>query len=577
MNWSQLQTLLWLRWRLSWNQLRKGRSLNLVLAIIATIGGYSLALASAFGGFLLGWKLLGQADPRAVLLTLDVFTGIFLFSWIIGLLNELQRSEVIDIQRLMHLPISLPQLFAINFLASHFTFSIIAAVPALIALSLGLAISVGAHLLLLIPLALSFLLFVTSWTYCVRGWLVTLMVNQRKRRTIMAGLTILLVVLAQGPNLYFNLSRPPGHRPARNPPLQSLQTYGTSEISQIAHTVAPPLWLARGAFGLREGALWPAVAGTTGLSLLAFLGLAVAYRNTMQFYTGNTKRRRPAGPLPTVNKPKSAVPAPPEPLLVEWEVPFLRSDTAALALASFRGMLRAPEVKMMVIGPLTMVVLFYAIFLARNRTEFPPGFGGFLPTGLILMLFFSMTQVLLNQFGLDRNGFRSLVLLPIPRKQMLLAKNLAFAPFVVVPALLALAVLPFLLAVPAGALLAGFLQIATMYLLISLLGNVYSIGVPFRVGVGSLKPTKTPPRVVLLMFLSHLFFPVFSLPIILPPAVEFFAQRAGWAAYIPWNLMLSALSLLCVTFIYAGSLEGLGTWLQRRERQMLVTLTQEIE
>ncbi|MBL9169723.1 MAG: hypothetical protein JNN07_18425 [Verrucomicrobiales bacterium] len=577
MNWSQLQTLLWLRWRLSWNQLRKGRSLNLILAVIATVGGYALVITCAGGGFLLGWKLLGRAQANATLLTLDIFTGLFLFSWIIGLLNELQRSEIIDIQRLMHLPISLPQLFGINYLASHFTFSIIAAVPALTALSIGMAVSVGAQMLLLIPLALAFLLWVTSWTYCLRGWLVSLMVNQRRRRAITAGLTIAIILLAQGPNLYFNLTRPGGHRASRGAPFGSLETYGTSSESRLAHQLAPPLWLANGALALRQGNPWPAVGGTAGLSLLAFLGLAVAYRSTMRFYTGSSKVKPLVTTPPPPDKTPSTGPQPRKQLLVEWQLPLVRSDTAGLALASFRAMARAPEMKMMIVGPLTMMVLFYAIFFTRNRANMPIGLGEFAPTSLVLMLFFTMIQVLLNQFGLDRNGFRSLVLLPIPRKQMLLAKNLAFAPFVVPPALIALAVVPFVLKVSIGALAAGVLQTFTMYLLLSTMGNIYSIGVPFRIGAGSLKPTKNPPKVVLLMFVSHLLFPILSLPVIIPPAVEFLAHRAGWAEHVPLNLLLSGFSLVCTGLVYFGSLEGLGAWLQRREKDMLATLTQEIE
>jgi hypothetical protein len=38
-------------------------------------------------------------------------------------------------------------------------------------------------------------------------------------------------------------------------------------------------------------------------------------------------------------------------------------------------------------------------------------------------------QLLGNQFGLDRTGFRMLVLSPMPRWQILLGKNLALLPF----------------------------------------------------------------------------------------------------------------------------------------------------
>ena len=45
--------------------------------------------------------------------------------WLIGLIAELQRSETIDLQRLMHLPVGLGQIFVINYVASHLALSII--------------------------------------------------------------------------------------------------------------------------------------------------------------------------------------------------------------------------------------------------------------------------------------------------------------------------------------------------------------------------------------------------------------------------------------------------------------------
>ena len=42
----------------------------------------------------------------------------FLFLWMVAVLMDLQRSEIIDLPRLMHLPVALGWAFAINYLAS---------------------------------------------------------------------------------------------------------------------------------------------------------------------------------------------------------------------------------------------------------------------------------------------------------------------------------------------------------------------------------------------------------------------------------------------------------------------------
>ena len=65
------------------------------------------------------------------------------FFWMIGLLQELQRSESIDLQRLMHLPVTLGQMFIINFVASHLTLSIILVLPGMTGLAIGLAFARG--------------------------------------------------------------------------------------------------------------------------------------------------------------------------------------------------------------------------------------------------------------------------------------------------------------------------------------------------------------------------------------------------------------------------------------------------
>ncbi len=122
MNWEQLKTILWLRWRLMCNQWRRSGGLGAVFAAIvgrrrarAVGGGVSRAGCSA--GFLVS---AGRRQPSVMMVWFGV-TAFFLFFWMIGLLTELQRSETIDLQKLMHLPVALGQMFAVNYLVSHFT------------------------------------------------------------------------------------------------------------------------------------------------------------------------------------------------------------------------------------------------------------------------------------------------------------------------------------------------------------------------------------------------------------------------------------------------------------------------
>ena len=47
-----------------------------------------------------------ENQPQIIMVVWLGVTGLFLFLWMIGLL-ELQRSETIDLQKLMHLPVTL--------------------------------------------------------------------------------------------------------------------------------------------------------------------------------------------------------------------------------------------------------------------------------------------------------------------------------------------------------------------------------------------------------------------------------------------------------------------------------------
>src|SRR5712692_5133577 len=98
---------------------------------------------------------------------------------------------------------------------------------------------------------------------------------------------------------------------------------------------------------LKEHNLFPALGATALSGLIGALGLMRAYRMTMRFYQGaeNGTKPRPAVPRDLGLRGR---------LFVERRVPWLPDDTAALALATFRSLVRAPELKMALIMPLVM-------------------------------------------------------------------------------------------------------------------------------------------------------------------------------------------------------------------------------
>lgn len=615
MNWGHLRTILWLRWRLSRNQMDRGGTLNVVLTMIFLVVGMVASVAGAVGGFFGGYLGLASAPPWAILLTWDVIAAVFLFFWMTGLLVEVQRSESIDLTKMLHLPVSLAQIFVINFVASHLSPILLLAFPGMLGLTAGLIASRGPVFLWLVPSLLGFVFMVTAWTYCLRGWLATIMINKRRRRTIVVGLTMAFVLLAQLPNLYLNVLRQPNrHRPAASdqgtppasrPPKVSPEKLWLSPTMLAAHRWVPLLWLPGGAQGLANGQRGHVIAGALGALALGGLGLLRAYRTTVRFYRGDSRGRvqsaaqglgqtsRPdiqtmvaeatAEPMASKARGSPAEGAMPSTAdrgrhkrFLEWSLPWVSNQSAALALATFRSMVRAPETKMGLIMPFVMVLIFGSMLLRRTEPKWTM-LEPFVPTGLAFLILFGMLQIALNQFGSDRDGFRALILLPAKRKRLLLAKNLALLGLSLGIQLVMALVLACFQRFAASWIAAGVFQFLTGFLLLSMIGNWASIFAPYRVAHGSLKRNRIGKSIFLVVLVVHLLYPLAMIPIFLPPAVELLLKTAGIHTGLPVSLLVSALMLGLTWLIYQSVLDVQGRQLQHREKDILRVVTQEME
>ncbi len=581
MNWEQLRAILWLRWRLTRNQFARAGSLNVVLSIVLLALLLLGAAAFGLGGALLGAFAAAKAPPRVLLYIWDGAVFGFLLFWLSGLMVELQRSESIDLTKLLHLPVTLNQVFVFNYAASHFTPSIVLFMPAMLGLCAGLVLGAGPEMALLVPLVLGFIFMVTAWTYCLRGWLSALMVNKRRRRAILVWITIALVLIGQLPNLVFNSSYFHRHRrsnPQENqqPPNASAQEANKrdgralTEFVMQAHLVLPPGWVGYGAMRLKEHNLLPALCAASAAWVLGALGLLRAYRLTLRFYLGAEKRSELRPVLRNSLQPRRR-------LLVERHLRWLPDDTAALALATFRCLLRSPELKMAAVLPLVIGVMMMSANLTHLKGPVPRPWMAFAATAAAALASFAFSQTMSNAFGLDRNGFRALVLLPTRRYHILLAKNLAFFPFVAAVAAVLLILAKWLLGMPWAVFLTGVLQVPTAFLLFSLMANLASILVPYRLAQGTLKARKPKPVVVVVLLLSFFLTPVIMTPILIPPACQLLFSTLAWAPWLPVNFLAALVMLAAVSWLYRSLLPLQGSLLQRREQTILREVTEEVD
>jgi hypothetical protein len=322
----------------------------------------------------------------------------------------------------------------------------------------------------------------------------------------------------------------------------------------------------------------PALFGTLGCLGLGALGLRRAYRSTVRFYHGQTGgkaaiRARPANAAAKT----AAAPAGGGSRFLELCLPAVPEQAAALALATFRSMLRAPEIKMAWATSFLVTLIAGASFLFRSPPTIPETVKPFIATGVAVFSIFMLIQFFANQFGFDRDGFRSLMLSPADRRLILLGKNLACLPAGVGFGVLLLVLVSVWLHLPLTDFVATLFQLATLLLIAGLAGNLLSILVPFRIQAGSLKPTKMPGLAMLVLMLCQMLFPTVMAPVFLPALAEWLWQRAGWPDLVPVNLLLSILFAAFMALVYWQALAPLGRLLQRRETKILSVVTVEVD
>jgi hypothetical protein len=611
-NWEHFRTFLWLRWRLRVNQWRRAGTVNAVFLIIIAGCAVLLGVILFVACFLIGLVLLADAPPVVLLYVWDGLVAAFIFLWATGVLADLQRSEALSLDRFLHLPVSLTGAFLINYLSSLLSLNLVVFGPAMLGLSLGLILSRGPAMLLVLPLLGAFLLMVTALTYQFQGWLAALMANKRRRRTIIAVVTMAFVLLCQVPNL-INFLGPWRGRSTNDAAavlsaeqVKLRQDFSAGRLTELEYRqhleqiqreyqarmresnqehseqveqparflslVLPPGWLPLGAMAAADHDVLPALLGTLGLSLLGAASLWRSYRTTLRLYTGQigSGKRRPAAVTP--RRQPGRVPA----NLLAKDLPWVPEQAAAITLAGFRSLLRAPEAKMMLLSPFILVVVFGSMLLARPTAP-AEALRPLLAFATMAMVLFGMGQIIGNQFGFDRSGFRVFVLCPARRRDILLGKNLAVAPLALGLAAALTVVLQVFYPMRWDHLLATLVQFVAMYLMFCLLANWLSIFAPMAVAAGSMRPSNA--RVIpTLLHLAFLFvLPIALGPLLLPLGVELLLAEAGWVRGWPICLALSLLECVAVVLLYRLVLNWQGRVLQARERRILKVVAAKAE
>lgn len=613
MNWRHLSAVVWLRWRIANNQWRRAGSVNLAITLIAVFVVAASAVPLFIASLAIGVYVIPRATPLQLMYAWDGLVVGFLFFWTIGLINELQRSEPLALAKLQHLPVSLNSAFLINYLSSLVRLSLILCGPVMLGFALALVAVKGPRMLPVLPALAAFFLMVSAPTYQLQGWLAGLMDNPRLRRTVVVGITAVVIALSQLPNLFSLLSAQRGNglnaasarlnRKQAQELAQLVQALNARQltadeftrrhnelnarmereraeawravsdrwerIAQVLNRVLPFGWLPLGVLAAAQGRVAPGLLGLMGMALIGSASLALAYRTTIRQYQG-TATSRPRRTAATASDPRGSNGTT---RLLEVRLPGLSEPVSAIALGGFRSLLRAPEAKMMLLSPLFMIPIFAAAFLKKGAGV-PELVRQVMPIAGGMFIFVGLLQLMGNQFGFDRDGFRVFVLSSARRRDILLGKNLAFAPIALAMDFILLAIVQVAHPLRIDHLLAMLPHYLSMFLMFCTTTNVLSIYTPLYVSAGALRASSVKLTMVLLqMAIFSVVFPLTMGLTCIPLLVEVLFDTLGWTHGLPVCLVLSVLEFGVIVLLYNLSLRGLGQVLQAREQRILETVT----
>jgi hypothetical protein len=571
-------------------------SLFELLLLVGIITGALLLAVVAFAG-----TMLAVDGPKGALFAFGIYTVAVLVFWMIDFMSEIQKGDLVDMGELLYLPVTLREVYLFHFVASLACPAFILTAPAGCALALGCAVSVHPLLLLAVAPVLLLEMALAAWVYHVRSWIARLMVNKRRGRSIVAFLTLAMVLLFQTPHLLTRVvahdARNNLHAPAAPeldgvPPPEAnalveqfdrdMEAYRKQRIEtrqsrralyQKILPAVPPAWLAVAAGGLAEGRLFPeAVPATGGLALLGLAGLGMGYRSARRHYYGTvggkSRARRPERAAATVKPP-----------LTLKGLPFVSEQTAAMAWAFLLTWWRQPQMRNgMIITLFIGAGVFILPMAMKSGDQFVSG--AMLPVLVIGWPLLSGGVYLFNAFGADPEGFRALVLMPAPRRSLLLGVNLGLYPLVggvsaVFTGLMAV------LAQPGWqTALACLLLSVQVYVLVSAGGNFVSVLLPYRFqwpGGGGRRKRGAGGKPVLPGFAALGCIALAMAPALGILGLDLVLRETQQLTRIPIGLLGAALLLMGSVTVYRFLLPHAAHLLEAREQRILEILQKDQE
>lgn len=483
-----------------------------------------------------------RSIPPAELIFFSILSMAYLL-WV-TLPLSMGSSRQFDPGHLLLYPISFRKLFAVDFISEIASLQSVFAIPAILAVGVGVGLARGklATALLVATVAAAFGLALSKWVSTAMGSLL------RKKRT--RGETLLALIGA----------------------IAGLAGVGLAQIAPVlsrhVESIAALRWTPPGAAayaftdGLNSGGSWRFILALALLMIYTLVLIGFTYWLSHRAIMGGGKKKR---------RPRVTAPVDKE-VYSGWQLPFASTSLSALFEKELRYASRNAQLRMMAMMPLILI----GLRLMNRRfdqemaseggslvTEFLKYGEGLMATGGILYVFLILTGLSCNLFAFEHAGMRTLVLSPVDRSQILLAKNLAMTTVALILSIALMLISQLVFRdINAGVLLFGGLSFLIYAALISVIGNWLSIRFPKRMKIGT--------RMNVSGVVGLLLFPMIVL-LGIPPLA---AVAAGFIAQslLVEYATLAVLALLSMG-LYMILIRSQGETLQQRELEVLEAVT----
>jgi hypothetical protein len=445
-----------------------------------------------------------------------------------------------------------------------------------------------------------------------------MMNKPRTRRALVVGITLTIVLLAQLPNLVVQISLRQGNNQRReidqeidgrvaelkrttvdpeNPDaiskaLDALQaerqvrkaehlaqqTQGWYRRLKQVNALVPLLWLPAGAHELYQHPPRWTWAYLAGMGVMSAGFLTLSYRSMIHQVTGRdrgwiwfrgTGFRRTGLSSARIGPVIS-------PGLLGRVLPGIHPQTQTALLGNLACLWRAPETKLAILIPLCAMGSLVLVIALQPIKEVSVWLSAWTSVGLIgTVSFFSMI-LCANVFGMDRDGFRAYMLMPIERYRLLIGKNLSVVPLILVVDLIGMLVIALLWPAEYYHLVASLLQIPSQFCLICVIGNLTSTFFPLRLSSSHGRPQDLNLVAGLVHGLASLWSFLLAIPAVAGLAAEFYLRtRHAWN--IPLYLIVSLLECWAALYVYRQVIVTQGHYLQQREPKIIQQLSQSGE